>query len=155
MQIKLFTVSIADNGQQAEELNTFLRSNKILEVENQLVHNDKGAYWCFCVKYIQSQDESGNQRNLKYAEKVDYRTVLDEVTFKKFSVYREIRKKIAQDEGLPAFAVFIDEELANMAKLETLTLQTMASIKGIGEKKIEKFGTKLMAALAQKNETQG
>ena len=31
---------------------------------------------------------------------------------------REIRKKVAADEGVPAFAVFTDEELAALAKLE-------------------------------------
>lgn len=146
MQIKLFTVSIADNGVQAEELNAFLRSNKVLEVENQLVHNEKGAYWCFCVKYIESADgvAAGVARPLKYPEKTDYKNVLDEETFKKFARYREIRKSIAQDEGLPAFAVFTDHELSELAKLDVLTVGTMAGIKGIGEKKIQKFGLRLM-----------
>lgn len=147
MQIKLFTVSIADNGTQAEELNAFLRSNKVLEVENQLVHNEKGAYWCFCVKYIESADGVATSpvRHLKFPEKTDYKNVLDEETFKKFARYREIRKVIAQDEGLPAFAVFTDYELSELAKLESLTPQAMATIKGIGEKKIQKFGLRLIS----------
>ena len=70
---------------------------------------------------------------------MDYKTVLDENTFLKFSILREIRKKIALDEGIPAFAIFTDEELAGLAKLPEITPKSMGSIKGIGEKKIEKY----------------
>lgn len=135
MQIKLFTIPIGDSGTALEEMNRFLRGNKILEVQNQLISNENGAYWCFCVRYIERTfiptDESKG--------KVDYKQVLDEATFKKFSKLREIRKKVAADEGLPAFAVFTDEELAGLAKLETITPKSMLSVKGIGDKKVERF----------------
>ena len=153
MQFKLFSVSVADHDQHIEELNKFLRTHKILEVENQLVHNEKGTYWCFCIKYIEGSIEMSTPRNLKYPEKTDYRTVLDEATFKKFSILREIRKKIAQEEGLPAFAIFTDEELSQIAKLEILTVDKMAAIKGIGEKKIERFGKRFTQDFIQQNET--
>ena len=71
--------------------------------------------------------------------KVDYREVLDEATFKIFSKLREIRKKIATDEGLPAYAIFTDEELSNIAKLEEIAASKIQTIKGIGEKKVEKY----------------
>lgn len=152
MQIKLFTVSIADGGVQSEELNTFLRANKILEVENHLVHNERGAYWCFCVKYLLGE-HTGNNRNLQYKEKVDYRNVLDENTFKHFSKLREIRKQLANEEAVPAFAVFTDEELANIAQLSPLTSKTMLTVKGIGEKKVEKYGQRLINLLQQDKPT--
>lgn len=53
MQIKLFTVPVGDNGSALQEMNVFLRANKILEVENKLMGNENGAYWCFCVRYIE------------------------------------------------------------------------------------------------------
>ena len=45
MQIKLFTIPIGDSGGALQEMNAFLRGNKILEVENHFVGNDNGAYW--------------------------------------------------------------------------------------------------------------
>ena len=71
--------------------------------------------------------------------KVDYAKVLDEASFKRFSKMREIRKRLATEESLPAYAIFTDEELSNIAKIEDLTLAKMKSIKGIGEKKVEKY----------------
>ena len=64
---------------------------------------------------------------------------LDDKTFQKFSKLREIRKKVAADEAIPAYAVFTDEELAGLAKLESITQKSMLSVKGIGDKKVERF----------------
>jgi len=135
MQIKLFTIPVGDSGTAQEEMNRFLRGNKILEVHNQLISNENGAYWCFCVRYIEKAFIPADE----HKGKVDYKQVLDEATFQKFSKLREIRKKVAADEGLPAFAVFTDEELAGLAKLDSITPKSMLSVKGIGDKKVERF----------------
>lgn len=148
MQIKLFTVAIGDEGPQQDELNAFLRGHKVLDVENRLVQNERGAYWCFCVRYIEGgamPAQSG--RSLQYREKVDYKNVLDEATFKVFSRYREIRKQLATDDAVPAFAVFTDEELSELAKLTELTPKTMQTVKGVGEKKVEKYATRFIELL--------
>ena len=102
---------VGDSGGALQEMNSFLRSNKVLEVENNLVSNENGAYWCFCVRYIERSfaAEGGDQKGVA---KVDYKKVLDEATFQKFSSLREIRKKVSADEGLSAFIIFTDEELA-------------------------------------------
>ncbi|MBX2926628.1 MAG: HRDC domain-containing protein [Saprospiraceae bacterium] len=136
MQIKLFTIPVGDGGGALAEMNAFLRGNKILEVENQLVNNEHGAYWCFCVRYI---ERAYPEADTKKGVKVDYRSVLDEATFQKFSKLREIRKKISVDEGLSAFIIFTDEELAELAKLDEITEKNMLAIKGVGEKKVERF----------------
>ncbi len=138
MQIKIFTVPIIDGEIANNEMNTFLASNKVVEIEKQLVSLPTMGYWTFCVKFLLG-DIPG--RNLKYPEKLDYRTVLSEEEFKRFSKFREIRKQLAQKDALPAFAIFTDAELSEMAKVEVLSTAYLAQIKGIGEKKIEKYGS--------------
>lgn len=150
MQVKLFTIPVGDSGTALDEMNRFLRGNKILEVQNQLISNENGAYWCFCVRYIERTGTSTSETR----SKVDYKHVLDETTFQKFSRLREIRKKVAADEGLPAFAIFTDEELAGLAKLEVINRQTMLSIKGIGDKKVERFAEHFIT-ISEKDETTG
>lgn len=81
MQIKLFTIPVGDSGAAQDEMNRFLRSNKILEVQNQLISNENGAYWCFCVRYI----EKAFATAVEQKGKVDYKQILDEATFKKIS----------------------------------------------------------------------
>jgi superfamily II DNA helicase RecQ len=150
MQIRLFTIPIGDNGTALNEMNGFLRAHKILEVENQLISNENGAYWCFCVRYIENIINSIGESK----SKVDYKEQLDEDTFKRFSKLREIRKKVATDDGVPAFAIFTDEELSGLAKLERINEKTMLSIKGIGDKKVEKYA-KYFLTQTDKNEKSG
>ena len=134
MQIKLFTIPLGDRGAE-QEMNTFLKAYKILEVGQKLISNDNGAAWCFCVRYLEQAVHVASETRAK----VDYRQVLDEPTFQKFSHLRGIRKQVAAAEGLSAFIVFTDEELAELAKLEAITVKSMLGIKGIGEKKVERF----------------
>ena len=116
-------------------MNTFLKAHKILEIEQKLISNDNGTNWCFCVRYLEQAFNVVSASR----QKIDYRQELDEPTFRKFAHLREIRKKVAAADGLSAFIVFTDEELAELAKLEEITIKSMLSIKGIGEKKVERF----------------
>jgi len=145
MQIKLFTIPINDTGAFTEELNRFLRANKILEVENHLISNKNGAIWCFCVKFI----ESGWLNKPGERPKIDYKTELDEDTFKVFSKLREVRKQLAIEDAVPAYAICTDQELALIARLEELTVEKLITVKGFGEKKFEKYGNRLIQLLKQ------
>ena len=145
MQIKIFTIPISDNGTAVEEMNRFLRANKVLEIEKQLVNNQNSASWCFCVSYISSSKTAGHTKK----EKIDYINVLEAPIFKIFSLLRECRKQIAADQGIPAYAVFTDEELSNISRLSEITTEKLLTIEGIGLKKTERFG-KLITELYNK-----
>jgi len=134
MQIKIFSIPALGGEALNEEMNSFLRSKKVLQVEGQLAQESGGAYWSFCIKYVDSLAVAEREK-----PRVDYRTVLDEAAFARFSKLREIRKGIAGAENLPAYAIFSDEELAELAKMKTITEGSMRTVKGIGDKKMEKY----------------
>lgn len=134
MQIKLFAVPLLGGEAIAEELNVFLRSKKVIQLESQLVAQGQTAFWAFCIRYIEGVPAQPDRK------KVDYRQELDPESFARFANMRNTRKQIAQSEGIPAYAIFTDEELAALAVMEELTLSKMKSVKGIGEKKVEKYG---------------
>jgi len=50
--------------------------------------------------------------------------------------------------------VFTDEELAGLAKLDSITEKTMLSVKGIGDKKVERFAKHFIRE-EPKDETSG
>ncbi|MCL2414959.1 MAG: HRDC domain-containing protein [Bacteroidales bacterium] len=141
MQIKLFFIGFADFEQGNEEVNKFLRSKKIVSIESNFVSHDKYCGWAFIVQYL---DVPQNNTTSSPKEKIDYKNVLDEATFEKFSKLREIRKQLAEQDAVPAYAVFTNEELAEIAKLEEMTEKNMLKIQGIGEKKVEKYGKKII-----------
>lgn len=143
MQIKLFTIPAFDSDAPTEEMNKFIRSHRVLEIGQEFVSAENGAYWCFSIKYIQGENKFYS-KNKK--EKVDYRKILDKEIFEIFEKLREHRKEIAKNDAVPAYAVFTDAELSEIAKLKEITEQNIKKVKGIGEKKAEKYG-KLLADL--------
>jgi len=146
MQFKIFTIPVADDGSAIEDMNRFLRAHKVLEAEQQLVSTKSGTFWHFCIKYLANAQPDNKPPN---TSKIDYKEILDEKTFAVFSILREIRKKIAEEEGMPVYAIFTNEELAGIASLDEILPETIKTVKGIGEKKTERFGKRLVAQFEQ------
>ena len=145
MQFRIFTIPILDGKTQEEEMNLFLRGHKIVSVDKH--YSESAALWCFCVTYIESNTLPSNFSPKK--EKIDYREVLDEATFARFARLREARKQIAADEAIPAYSVFTNEELAEIASLEEYTVGCIKKINGIGEKRAEKYEERLLTLYKQ------
>ena len=140
MQVKLFTIPLFDNETELNEMNGFLRAQKVLTIDKQFVSLGENAYWSFCITYLQLSKQSTMAQNAQRQNKIDYKEVLDVATFAVFSTLRTIRKQIAENEAVPAYAVFTDSELAEIAKLENIDMAHLQSIQGIGQKKAEKYG---------------
>ncbi|HRD81058.1 MAG TPA: HRDC domain-containing protein [Saprospiraceae bacterium] len=141
MQFKFFSIQAPGGEHVAEELNLFLRSKKVLSVERRLVSTERGVFWHVCVEYLDEAYPAGSR------EKVDYKKVLDDDSFARFARFKEIRKAIAQEESVPAYAIFTDEELAGMAKVSPLDAAEMRKIKGISDKKIEKYAKRFIQSM--------
>jgi len=79
---------------------------------------------------------------------VDYKEILDPVEFALFVKLRELRKECAKKEEIPAYAIFTNEQLAQMAKARPATVTELAKVEGVGESRIEKYGKAFLALTA-------
>ncbi|MBP7498189.1 MAG: HRDC domain-containing protein [Bacteroidales bacterium] len=145
MQIKIFNVALGDNGEMLIEMNRFLAANKVLEIEQKFYQNEKGAYWSFCVRYLNNATVTYPGQSNRH--KPDYKEILNEKEFAIFSKLRECRKVLAANDAVPAYAVFTDEELAGIARLPELEPAKLIRVKGIGDKKVEKYGKQIIDLL--------
>lgn len=147
MQLKFFTIPILGIENEEESVNKFLRSVKILEVKREIVQVDNNAYWAICVLYLpfgKAETIPGSPRG-----KIDYKDLLTEEQFKKFCLLRKVRKRLADDDAVPAFAVFTDQELSEISKLEKITTVELNQINGIGVKKLDKYGERFCELVNQ------
>jgi len=142
MQYKVFSIPLFEGEELMEEMNRFLRGHKVIQVQRQLLPEVQPPCWTFCVEYLDVTDTRSPQQWHR-KEKVDYKSVLDESTFKVFSRLREIRKKLADDDAVPAYSVFTDAELSEIARLLENGDGNLLKINGIGVKKVEKYGEML------------
>ena len=68
----------------------------------------------------------------------------DETLFEKL---RQLRKEIAEELKLPAFTVFHDSALRQMASEMPVSLSEFARIRGVGSTKLQRFGDRFVAAI--------
>lgn len=123
-----------------ECLNKFLVANKVVSIEKQFYQKDGSPYWTVFIVYI--HQGVGNY-SLDKREKVDYKTVLSEDEFIRFAKLRTIRKKIADGDAVPAYAVFTDAELAEISRSGEIVPSILSKVKGIGPRRVEKYGVQL------------
>ncbi|MBB5753088.1 DNA helicase RecQ [Prosthecomicrobium pneumaticum] len=73
---------------------------------------------------------------------------LDETTAALFEQLRALRREIAADEGVPAYMVFPDRTLIEMAESRPATLDELRHVQGVGEKKLALYGEAFLEAIA-------
>jgi ATP-dependent DNA helicase RecQ len=64
-----------------------------------------------------------------------------------FEELREWRAAEAKEQGVPAYVVFNDASLRELATVRPTTLEGLAGITGVGEAKLERYGAKLLEVL--------
>jgi ATP-dependent DNA helicase RecQ len=74
---------------------------------------------------------------------------LDEAATDRFAALKAWRGEVAREHNLPAYVVFHDATLAEMARECPDTLDALAGISGVGSKKLEAYGEEILRLLAR------
>src|SRR5690348_875282 len=65
-----------------------------------------------------------------------------------FDALREARRLLAAEAGLPAYVIFHDSTLREIAEARPATLSELAQVNGVGRTKLERYGEAMLAAVA-------
>ncbi|MCL2002570.1 MAG: DNA helicase RecQ [Oscillospiraceae bacterium] len=65
-----------------------------------------------------------------------------------FTALKALRFKLAQEEGVPAYIVFSNANLADMARKEPKTMAEFKTVSGVGEIKAARYGEAFLQAIA-------
>ena len=74
-------------------------------------------------------------------------SVLDDAARERWERLRNWRADIAKEHGVPAYVVFHDATLAELARDCPATLDALSRISGVGARKLERYGADLLALL--------
>ena len=130
-----------------EELNLFLESKAVVDVRQEFVEAEGGAKWCFSIRWRDGSLSKDPQKRAKAV--VDYKEVLSPEDFVTFARLREVRKELAKSEQVPAYAIFTNEQLAEIAKALPVSAHALSKIEGVGENRVEKYGTQFLKLLKE------
>lgn len=72
---------------------------------------------------------------------------LDDMGLKRFAALKTWRAEVAKEHNLPAYVVFHDATLAEMARERPDSLDALAGISGVGAKKLEAYGREILRVL--------
>lgn len=144
IQYKILNIPIPDSDEETEKLNRFLSSVKVIAIEKTLACYEKRSYWSFAVEYY----KTGPYQDKK-AEKVDYKEVLSAEDFALYSQLRDLRKELAEKENIPVYALFTNQQMAQMVTSKVKSLSALRKIEGIGEKKAGKYGDPFLEKLKE------
>jgi ATP-dependent DNA helicase RecQ len=73
---------------------------------------------------------------------------LDAAATARFAALKAWRTEVAREHNLPAYIVFQDATLAEMAREQPATLEQLAGISGVGAKKLEAYGREILRVLS-------
>jgi superfamily II DNA helicase RecQ len=150
LQYAPFLLPLWPDSPEQEALNRFIRAHRIIQTRKELVCVESQTHWAILVEYLDAPlKESGETGK----SRVDYKEILSAEDFALFSKLREVRKKLAEDNGLPVYAVCTNEQLAEIAKQKPATVNACMKIEGIGQGKAEKYVPALIACITGKPDT--
>jgi ATP-dependent DNA helicase RecQ len=72
---------------------------------------------------------------------------LDEEATARFTDLKAWRAEVAREHNLPAYVVFHDATLAEMARVQPDTLDALGAVSGVGAKKLEAYGREILRVL--------
>lgn len=97
----------------------------------------------------------GEEKVYMYTEKIPLEEVSD-YNEDLFQHLRTLRRELAREEGVPPYVLFNDASLKDMCRYFPKTKEDMLAIKGIGERRFERYGEAFLQAIAdwqEKNPT--
>jgi superfamily II DNA helicase RecQ len=145
-QYASFFISPFGEKSVCDELNAFIKSHRVVNVEKRLIDGERSTGWVFLVEY---GAENKNQGAPATAPRVDYREVLTDQEYALFDKLRQLRKEIAEKQGIPVYAVFTNDNLAGMVRKIPKTPGELLALPGIGESRVKQYGSAFLNALSE------
>lgn len=144
MRVKFFAVPALDPGAAESDLNRFLAQCRVLSIDRQLVSDSGGSYWAVSVTYLERSAATSKPGK----SRVDYKEVLSPEDFEVYAALRQLRKEVAESDGVPPYAVFNNAQLAEMVQKRMRTTDELGQISGVGPSRIEAHGATFLERLA-------
>ena len=80
--------------------------------------------------------------------------MLDGADARLFASLKTLRNAIAREQQVPAYVVFSDRTLAELAARKPRTAAGLLEVHGVGQAKLDKYGERFLAAIVGADETE-
>lgn len=141
MKHKFFSIPVFSSDQAEAALNSFCDQHRVVDIEKQLIEVGTKSCWAVCVTWQEHDGElfkEGAATKVR-KPKVDYKEILNDEDFQRFSELRDIRVGLAQREGVAVYNIFTNEQLAIIVTKRLTTKSALLEIEGVGQTRVDKY----------------
>ena len=147
MKTKFFKIPVSDASVSEAELNSFCSTHSISHIEKHFIADGENSFWAFAITYT-DQDLKGSPKD-KRPKRIDYKEVLSSDDFNIYAQLRDLRAKIAEEEGVPLYAVFSNEQISEMAIQKITTKTALLKVDKVGKSRVDKYGDVFLGIVKQ------
>ena len=156
MRLHFATIPLHESAPAEAELNRFLAAHRVLAVDRHLVADGARSAWAVCVTYVERPANeaavapalAASGKAAPSREAVDYKALLAPAEFEAFARLRALRKRLAERDGVPPYAVVSNEQLAAIVRTRPQSATALGNLPGIGKARLDKYGAALLTELA-------
>ena len=138
MQVKTFIVPVLSSERSEEDLNRFLRSHRVLQMDRHFCA-ENGGYWAVLVEYVDGDPSTAAPLAHRHDKQPDAIGELSEEERNRYERFKQIRKQQATKNAIPAYLIFTNEELATLARVPVLNAETVKGVKGIAPSRLKAY----------------
>ncbi len=147
MKVKHFSLRLSKENLQADEdkMNDFMQTVFIKKTAAQLITAGGINYWSVLIFY---DDNITSEHPAKTGKSVPPDlSSLNEKEKARYEALRQWRRNVAREQALPDYMFASNAELAAIAILNPILKQDLYKVKGMGDKKISKYGNEIIDLL--------
>ncbi len=143
MKQKFFRIPVANPEDMEADLNAFCDQHRVSHIDKHFVAEGANSFWAVCVTWSDNEGSlAGSAKRITNPKtgKIDYKEVLNDDDFILYSRLRELRKTIAERDGIAAYNVFTNEQLAAIVQRRISSKTALQEVDGIGQTRADKYG---------------
>lgn len=118
-----------------EEIDKFLINKKLKSYEVRFFSEKNSHYWTLFIEYDEIIDKKNRTPEVIKLTDEEKHFLLR---------LKELRKNLADKNGVPVYVVATNKELLGVVKNKPKTLESLKNIDGFGKRKLEKYGKDLI-----------
>lgn len=133
------------------ELNALLARGRVVAIRRDWLADGADSGWAVCVEVTEAAAPLPADLRAgapaRRGQAVDYKDTLSPADFSLFASLRTLRKQLAERDGVPVYAVFSNEQLAQIATNRPGQASALAALDGIGDARLQRFGAEVLACV--------
>ena len=147
MKYKFFAIPARHPDAAEQQLNIFCSQHRISFIEKHLIADGADSFWSICVSWLEGEGAPSQAADNRNKSTVDYKQILSESDFNVYVELRNLRKTMADQQNVPPYALFTNEQLAAMVQQRVVTKAELLQIPGVGKSRLDKYGESFLLKL--------